>query len=154
MLGSALIYLVYRWVNFTPLAIEISSILHVVHAKFGMAYYFASDYAVGVLVALTFWGFRMCEHRIALLFDRLKAPIRFLASFTFSLYLFHVPIIDFLVRIFGKGNYLTPVTAVVIIFAFGAVTERKKDAVRRLLIQAAAHMQQILARVSAPALRA
>ncbi len=153
MVGSIVIYLVYRWVDFTPVAIDVSRLLHVANAKFGMAYYFSSDYAVGIMVALHFWGFRMCEHRLTTLFDQLKVPIRFLASFTFSIYLFHVPIIVFLVRIFGKDNYLTPVTAVVVIFAFGAVTERKKEAVRSMLIQVAVRIRQFFAMVLAPSLR-
>jgi len=152
-IGSVVLYLVYRWANFTPVAIRISDFLHVEHAKFGMAYYFSSDYAVGVLVALNFWGFRACEHRVAPLFDQLKVSIRVLAGFTFSLYLFHVPIIDYLGRLLGKGNYLIPVIAMVAIFALGAITERKKDAFRRILVQATEHAHQLFAKASALTLR-
>jgi hypothetical protein len=152
-IGSVVIYLVYRWADFTPVAIRICDFLRVEYANFGMAYYFSSDYGVGVLVALNFWGFRACEHRVAPLFDQLKVSIRVLASFTFSLYLFHVPIIDYLGRVLGKGDYLIPAIAVLVTFAFGAITERKKDAFRRILVQATEHAHRLFTKVSALTLR-
>jgi len=94
--------------------------------------YFLSDYLLGPLVAMNFVGFRGIAHRFALVFAVAGDAIRFLAGFTFSLYLFHQPLILFFAALID-GNpqrlwFYSEVMLLVVIsvFLLGSVTERRK----------------------------
>ena len=52
-------------------------------------------YAVGVLFIIHLVGFKRVEHRLATLLHRGEKPIRWTAGMTFSLYLYHYPLLIF-----------------------------------------------------------
>lgn len=54
-------------------------------------------YIVGVLFILHLVGLRLVEHRLAALLHWCENPIRWMAGMTFSLYLYHLPLLTFLV---------------------------------------------------------
>ena len=57
--------------------------------------YFLSDYLLVLIVAFNFVGFRAISHLAGPLLFPIAKPIRFLASFTFSLYIYHQPVMLF-----------------------------------------------------------
>jgi peptidoglycan/LPS O-acetylase OafA/YrhL len=98
---------------------------------------FVGNYVVGMLVAANFVGFwRICGTFDAPL-QRFRRPIRFMAGFTFSVYLFHMPLLHF----FGalvQHDAASPASQAFILLAtlasvllLGLVTEQKKSVARR-----------------------
>jgi peptidoglycan/LPS O-acetylase OafA/YrhL len=99
---------------------------------------FIGDYVLGALVALNFIAFRSC----APVFDRvllpIARPIRWAASYTFSLYLFHRPLILFFTALIHgdprtSGFYYGVVVLVLVsVVALGSVTEHRKSWFKRI----------------------
>ena len=96
---------------------------------------FLSDYVIGILVALHLVGISAVSHRLGPFLP--ERPIRYLASFAFALYLFHYPLLFFFAAVAertGTAEYrslLVPVCTLVVVWALGEVTERRKSTVKR-----------------------
>jgi peptidoglycan/LPS O-acetylase OafA/YrhL len=94
-------------------------------------------YATGLVVAANILGFAIIQHRISL--QAIERPVRWLAGMTFSLYLFHYPLLHMYASAL-PGEVDSPVRAMalvtltlVTVAALATVTERKKHVVRRIL---------------------
>lgn len=61
----------------------------------GWSKYFLVDYVVAVLVTCNIIGFYKIADRFSDFLAKYERPIRWLASYTFSLYLFHYPLLHF-----------------------------------------------------------
>ena len=96
---------------------------------------FLASYVVGILFALHLIGVAAISHRLRLVLA--ERPIRYLASFTFSLYLFHYPLLFFFTAVAertGMSAYrmlVVPASTLVVVWVLGEVTERRKSTVRR-----------------------
>jgi len=101
---------------------------------------YAQDYIVGGLFALHLFGFRAVSATFAPLLRQLEQPIRWIAGATFSLYLFHVPLIEAVVALSPWPASAWPTRALVfigvplIVLALAEVTERRKAAWRRAIL--------------------
>jgi peptidoglycan/LPS O-acetylase OafA/YrhL len=101
---------------------------------------YAQDYIVGGLFALHLFGFGAVSAAFATLLRRLEKPIRWIAGATFSLYLFHVPLIEAVVAVSPWPASDWPTRALVfigvplIVLALAEVTERRKGAWRRAIL--------------------
>ena len=98
---------------------------------------FIGDYMLGIAVAGNFLGAAALGNRLNWLF-RFENPIRFLASYTFSIYLYHMPLAVLLWNGFGmRSPLLMAVLLAAMLLALGALTERQlplyRKAVRRAL---------------------
>jgi len=104
---------------------------------------FLTDYLVGLLIVLNFTSFRAVQSYFSLGLYTLAPAIRFLAGYTFSLYLYHFPIMMFCSKIFPNStNSLTYyLMTVMVVFSLcllvGQFTEKQKWVVRALLMGAA-----------------
>jgi peptidoglycan/LPS O-acetylase OafA/YrhL len=100
--------------------------------------YFLTDYLLGPLIALNFVGFRLISHRFAGVFALAGGTIRWLAGFTFSLYLFHQPLILFFAALIDGDPqgwlfyWQTMACVLVSVAVLGGLTERRKGLYRRL----------------------
>lgn len=116
---------------------------------YGMSIHFLSATVSGVLFAGIILGFKGLEGLFAPVLLRLAPWIRLLASCTFSMYLYHYPLIYFFracaSAVFGYEDIYVRswfITAVVLtgtassICALATFTERKKAAVRRMITMA------------------
>jgi len=65
------------------------------NAFWGMASYFVSDYVVAILFTASIFGFKGIEAQASRWFRPIERQIRSAASYTFSIYLFHYPLIYF-----------------------------------------------------------
>lgn len=98
--------------------------------------FFLSDYLIGVLAIINIYALRYCDFG---LFIKHARPIRLAASFTFSLYLFHMPLLKFFRVAFGTdlGSFwawvLLLAATLVSVVLLGLVTEWRKREVKRLL---------------------
>jgi peptidoglycan/LPS O-acetylase OafA/YrhL len=147
--GSILGYLGYRWITVSQEVSEaVVDALGIKRGDLGMAAYFPSDYVVALLCAANFYGLRGIERRIEPILLAGERPIRFLAGFTFSLYLYHVPLLDLLTTILPSASPFTPLLALFLIFLIGTVTERKKHVLRRALARIVDLGAQLHARLS------
>lgn len=97
------------------------------------------DYVVGLLFAAHIVGFRGVSTVFAPLLARIAGPVRWLAGATFSIYLFHLPVAQFL-----ASEVPWPPTAtstrvtlfggtLVLVFALAELTERRKEMWRRTI---------------------
>jgi peptidoglycan/LPS O-acetylase OafA/YrhL len=92
---------------------------------------FASQYFVAACIAVNFFSARFCEFR---LFDQpaVRSVIVYLASFTFSLYLIHRPLLDFYAFVIRHNPHSVLSLMVLIVLTlgttwiFGVLTEQRK----------------------------
>lgn len=108
-------------------------------ATLGMAARFPTDYLVALLVAAHFIGFRLLptEGVFARWPMGLARAIRYAAGFTFSLYLYHWPLLEaarFLPQIPGPVRALL---ILAVIWALAQATEHRHHALRRFLARRA-----------------
>jgi peptidoglycan/LPS O-acetylase OafA/YrhL len=98
---------------------------------------FPRRYAVGILFILNLVGFRLVEHRFATLLGWFENPIRWVAGMTFSVYLYHMPLLDFLAIVLpGTPSSMIHRIGMIsisllVITGIAQITERKKSAWRR-----------------------
>jgi peptidoglycan/LPS O-acetylase OafA/YrhL len=103
-----------------------------------------SDYINGIIIAINITSF----YHIKVNFSRwIEKSSRFLSSFTFSLYLFHLPILYFIASMinYDKNNLLNVIAIFILVvitcFVLSLFTERQKHAVRSLIILIGKHLQ-------------
>jgi peptidoglycan/LPS O-acetylase OafA/YrhL len=95
--------------------------------------HFLADYPLAVLMAMNFVGFRRIAEQFAGAFALSAAAIRMASSFTFSVYLFHLPLVllfSILLQGMGRGMAYFLATlgcTLAVVLPLGAVTERQKD---------------------------
>jgi peptidoglycan/LPS O-acetylase OafA/YrhL len=94
------------------------------------------DYIVGSLFAVHLIGFVAVSHSMAPVLERFATPIRWVAGATFTIYLFHVPITQFLTTVVPwppsawQTRLLMFPCVLLLLFGIAAVTERQKHAWR------------------------
>jgi peptidoglycan/LPS O-acetylase OafA/YrhL len=107
------------------------NVLQLTHSK-----YFLSDILLGILVATNFTAMRKVVLLIAPLLLAIKRPVRFLASYTFSLYLLHEPLFAFWAATLhgdpsNLGYWLATTSLVAAsVVVIGYFTENKRDILR------------------------
>ena len=85
---------------------------------------FLSDYILAILVGFNFIGFVAISESVSGIFAYCQKPIRFLAGYTFSMYLLHFPLLNFFATIVDS-NLVIVLLTVVCIFVVGTMTENK-----------------------------
>lgn len=96
------------------------------------------DYLIGVFFSLNLIGFYGISQNIGHILILLQKPIRWLAGATFTLYLFHLPILQFLAALSPwpsasiANRLLVICMTLMAIFAIAEMTERRKDIWYRL----------------------
>lgn len=142
--GSILAYLAFRgfglrdaWLAWTHLQLG----RPFVELSLRWSNEFVSSYALGVLVAANFVGFQAIADRVWPLLSRAEPLIRDWAGYTFSIYLFHYPLLQFL----GATGLFDPSSPLAIFLLFAATlvgcrfvgyyTEQRKREARALLLR-------------------
>ncbi len=103
---------------------------------------YLDDYGIGFLVALNFLSFNLSAAYWARLLLIVESPLRWLAGATFTLYLLHVPVGQFLAAISPWPSGTLPERILVMGGTFGAVflvaeyTERRNTAWRNAINRA------------------
>ncbi|NQX88675.1 MAG: acyltransferase [Halioglobus sp.] len=102
------------------------------HRELSFSQQFPTDYYLGVVLSLHFVGLRVVLSDASRFLFPFEKPIRYLAGATFSVYLFHQPLLWFLSAVFdwvpeGLTRYavVVPLT-LVSCFVFARYTEHKK----------------------------
>jgi peptidoglycan/LPS O-acetylase OafA/YrhL len=94
---------------------------------------FMPRYIVGILFAMHLVGFVWTAECFSAVFKPLQTPIRWLAGATFTIYLFHVPVAQFLTTIipWAPSDWRTRVIVLggtlTLMFVIAQFTERKKE---------------------------
>jgi hypothetical protein len=106
--------------------------------------YFITDYLLALIIGANFVGFRGIAHHFSMLLLPFEGLIRWLAGFTFSLYILHQPLLQFYAAIIngdpsGPLFYLAVMTATLAsVVLIGMFTEQKRfrlrSAVHRRLV--------------------
>lgn len=137
--GSILFYAIFRHVDgpahlftFTTQCLG-ENYVH----KLGWSQMFLSSYITGILVGLNFLGASALTSQFGRLLIPLERPIRYLAGFTFPLYLFHYPLLQFFAA-FSK-RFLPAETqravvllgTILVIWLIGGWAERQKVPLKR-----------------------
>lgn len=111
------------------------------HVRLHFSKRFLGDYLLAVLIAANFVGFRAIAGSFSGMLSALAAPIRKASSYTFSIYLFHLPLVFMFVIVFrsmGPGLArlaLVLASTLAVVVALGAITEQRKDGLRRWLLK-------------------
>ena len=102
---------------------------------------FLGDWVVGAIVWLNFASFREIAPAFGVPLRTLERPIRWAASYTLSLYLFHRPLVFFFTAAF-QGDPRTPWFLVSVVSAtllavwiLGGLTEHRKNAFRSVVAE-------------------
>jgi peptidoglycan/LPS O-acetylase OafA/YrhL len=129
------------------------------HLQLSFSRQFISDYYLGVMLSLHFIGLRVLLARVKDTPRGIEATIRFLAGATFSIYLFHQPILWFYSAVFSAvgeaiSRYMIVVPLTLLtIYVLSTFTEQKKNVWKgwieqllMLLAQAGSRFRQVFAR--------
>jgi peptidoglycan/LPS O-acetylase OafA/YrhL len=106
------------------------------HKQATFSRYFITDYLLALIIAANFVGFRGIAHRFAVPLRAVERPIRWIASFTFSLYLLHQPLLQFFAALLRGDNtrpwfYFSVLgLTLAAVIAISTVTERKRGILR------------------------
>lgn len=109
------------------------------HHEAAFSKFFLTDYLLALIIAANFIGFRGVAPAFARPLLAAEKPIRWLAGFTFSLYLLHQPLLQFFSAVFngdpsGKLFYAEVMGATLLtIVLLSAVTEQQRHHLRRWL---------------------
>ena len=93
---------------------------------------FLSSYILGLLVVANFIGFKAISHQVESLLYYFQKPIKYCASFTFTLYLLHYPLLQLFTALsynneLGYGHPLFVLTATMVsIVLMAEISEKKK----------------------------
>jgi peptidoglycan/LPS O-acetylase OafA/YrhL len=100
---------------------------------------FPSSYIIGILVAMHFVGAAAIAPRFERIIDVCEKPIRYLAGYSFALYLFHYPLLQFLGAMTSGfaneslRNAIVIFGSLAVIWLMGGITEGRKEDWRRWL---------------------
>lgn len=101
--------------------------------------FFLTDYLLALIVAANFAGARAAAPVWGAWLRRAERPVRWLAGYTFSLYIMHQPLLHFYSAVIngdpsGPGFYLAVLGATLAsVLVAGALTEHKREGLRRWL---------------------
>ncbi|MBI1203527.1 MAG: acyltransferase family protein [Rhodopseudomonas sp.] len=113
--------------------------------EFGFSAFFLSDYIIGMLFSCALIGFKGIETDAKAILDKFAFPIRHIAGCSFSMYLYHYPLIYFFHALaislhISSPESRSPFNAFVVmggtlssIWLLSLFTEQKKATARRLL---------------------
>lgn len=110
---------------------------------------FLSSYVIGAFVAIHFIGVAAVASRLARIFGFFEAPIRYLAGYTFAIYLFHYPLLQFFAAATtavsvssSLRSAITVLGTAIAIWVLGTVTEKRKSDLKKLLLSAYGSIEQ------------
>ena len=122
------------WADFTRELVGADRFRELTFARYALG-----DYLLGALVFCHFAAMRNVAGQLAPLLFRIEKPVRWLAGYTFTLYLLHQPLFLFWTSVvrgdpsgYGFWWTVTGLTAVSVVLV-GAVTEHRRDALRKAL---------------------
>lgn len=110
------------------------------HRSLTFSKFFVGDYLLGVLVFLNFAGARNVLAQHGRFLHRIEKPVRFLANYTFTLYLLHQPLFLFWGAVVqgnpSGGWYWLSVTALMFgsVAIVGHFTENRRKSIRDFLM--------------------
>ncbi|AEF99635.1 acyltransferase family protein [Methylomonas methanica] len=99
---------------------------------------FVTSYIVGLLVSINFIGFSVISKSVNNIFLRIEKPVRFCASYTFTLYLLHEPLLNFYAALINNSpadaldQLLLIVLVLLSVCLIGNRTEHKKHQYKKL----------------------
>lgn len=108
-------------------------------AALGFCRHFLNGYFVGALVFANLLALTACPRILAAPMAKIEKPARLLASFTFSLYLLHYPLLQFFAALFDNDPANPWHFALILaclslcVYLVGRYTEQKKEHLRQLL---------------------
>ncbi len=150
-LGSTVTYAVYRSSGSAQMLLD-WTVAHLgstfVHGWLGQSKYFLSSYVIGPLIAIHFIGLTAIAARVGPLLACVAVPIRYLAGFTFAIYLFHFPLLQFFavicVNVANEAlrSALIVGSTIATIWVLGTVTEARRADLRNLLSSACDAIQR------------
>lgn len=109
------------------------------HKQAAFSKFFITDYLLALIIAANFVGFRAVASSFSAPLLALEKPIRWIASFTFSLYILHQPLLQFFAAVINgdpKGYlfYAQVMLATLLgVYVIGSLTEHKRSHLRRAI---------------------
>ena len=100
---------------------------------------FLTDYIIGLLIALNFIAFRAVQEYFSATLQSAAKLIRFFAGYTFSLYLFHYPMIRFCSLFFPNRDnslifcLLNMLIIFVLCLLLGHITEKQRWIIKQFI---------------------
>lgn len=103
---------------------------HLIMEQLHYSKFFISAYVVGLLVAANFIGVNGVSASIGRVLEPLATPIQFAAGLTFSIYLFHYPLLH-MFRAMTASSIVLCCSSLLTIVVLGVYTERRKYLYKR-----------------------
>jgi len=110
--------------------------------------YFLSSYIIGVFITINFIAVTVVSTRVASVLILIESPVRFLASYTFILYLLHYPLLQFFTAIShdiqseDARRLLVILGTIVTIWVLGYATEKQKHNYKKLFRAASCRLKK------------
>jgi peptidoglycan/LPS O-acetylase OafA/YrhL len=140
--GSAVLYAIYRFKGYPDMiyGYMLNGLGEdLVQDKLLWSQDFINSYIIGALVAMHFTGAAVIAPRFARILSAAEKPIRYLAGYTFALYLLHYPLLQFFAAIAtnvesqSKHNLIVIFGSLAAVWVLGSITEKRKGDWRRLM---------------------
>jgi peptidoglycan/LPS O-acetylase OafA/YrhL len=109
------------------------------HEQAAFSRYFITDYLLALIIAANFVGFRVVAGHFSAVLLACERPIRWISSFTFSLYILHQPLLQFFAALIngdprGKLFYIEVLAATLLgVVVIGSLTEHKRGHLRDII---------------------
>jgi len=140
-ISSSIILILWEYLDITNYISEYVKALVGIkfHTQLAFSKYFLGDWVLGVLIFVNFTAFQAIAEQFSIFLKPLSRIIRYSASFTLTLYLFHQPLIQFYAALISgeKGNIVyfwqTMTATLLTIFALGHLTEHRREEIRQWL---------------------
>jgi hypothetical protein len=131
--GSILCYLTVFWVDLAvTLRTNMDAMLPWPMSQIGASRRFIGDYVIALLITVNFASV-VSVPKISSLVIKVKSPISLAASFTLSIYLYHIPLLSLFRGGFECPALMTLIMIAAGIIVLGLVTEHKRTALRNLM---------------------
>jgi peptidoglycan/LPS O-acetylase OafA/YrhL len=135
-LSPILFYFVYKYldINTSLYQISESSIGSLINFEQTLmkSKYFLSDYVVTILIAINFIGFNAISNNIYTSIKKFEHIIKTGASYTFTIYLLHYPLLHFYYSFIKSNSLAIALTLITIIFV-AKHTEHKKYIYKKII---------------------
>jgi peptidoglycan/LPS O-acetylase OafA/YrhL len=109
------------------------------HRELAFSRYFLGDWLLGGIVFLNFMSVRLVAHRFTSVLTRLEPAARALSGYTFSIYIFHRPLLLFWAAVInwspqGYSFYAAVISATALsVVILGTLTEKRRYVMREFL---------------------
>lgn len=135
LFASCATYIFIRFLNFDDVLYGFTSSIFgedYLNSRLGFSKRFVPDFVIAILFVYMFYGFYMLREDVEIPLSKFRPIITFLSSYTFSLYLFHMPLLVFLSKL-SNSTSVVVIGTFIVSMVLGHYSEVRKGFISKNL---------------------